>query len=601
MSSDPALPRPRPGDVDLLNQRAHSLRHEDTRTALGLADDARAIALRLDYQHGIAQSIYNISLCRFILGAQEDVLEPANQALSLFLGLGDERGAGNAYNLIGTIHSRRSRYADALAAFDRSLDVRRRAGDQAGEAGTLNNIALVYWDAAQFPEALEALLSSLEISEAIGDPLTSAYALNNIGRLLAELGDTSHAIEYFERSLALVSESNDRALESSVRMELGRALTKRGEPELALAQLQHSLELSQQTGNLNDQGLSWMALGITRRDTGQLALAESALMSALDLLRQTRDPAGEAEALRALGNTQLLKDDPSEAVVWLEQALAIATEHGLDQQVGKIHRLLSEAHEQQGNATRALEHFRAFHQSQQRAMGMETQQRIRRLLTRTEVQQARREADAARRQTGQLAEALTEAQASEQAQRGLLEQLTSQAEMLKQLAREDGLTGIANRRWLDLQLAQEFERARRFRHPLTAILLDLDDFKSINDRCSHLVGDEVLRQVARLLRDNARSLDVVGRYGGDEFLILLVETDLADGLTVCENLRQAVQAHDWASLHLNMPPVTLSMGAARLSEQDAEPQALLARADALLYQAKNGGKNRIAAEPETHS
>ncbi len=600
MTSDPALPRPRPGDVDALNQRAHNLRHEDTRLALGLADDARAMALRLDYQHGIAQSIYNISLCRFILGDQEDVLEPANQALSLFLGLGDERGAGNAYNLIGTIHSRRSRYADALAAFDRSLEVRRRAGDQAGEAGTLNNIALVYWDAAQFPEALEALLASLEISEAIGDQLTSAYALNNIGRLLAELGDTSHAIEYFERSLALVSESNDRALESSVRMGLGRALTKRGEPELALVQLQHSLELSQQTGNLHDQGLSWLALGIARQ-SGQTALAESALMNALEILRQTRNPAGEAETLRALGNTQLLKGDPKEAIVWLEQALEIATEHGLDQQVGKIHRLLSEAQEQQGNATRALEHFRAFHQSQQRAMGMETQQRIRRLLTRTEVQQARREADAARRQTGQLVEALTEAQANEEAQHSLLEQLTSQAEMLKQLAREDGLTGIANRRWLDLQLAQEFERARRFRHPLTAILLDLDDFKSINDTCSHLVGDEVLRQVARLLRDNARSLDVVGRYGGDEFLILLVETDLADGLTVCENLREALLQRDWAGLHPAMPPVTMSIGVAELNEEDADPQALLARADALLYQAKKDGKNQIADEPKTYN
>ncbi len=596
MPSDPSLPRPRPGDVDSLNQRAHNLRHADTRAALGLAEEARALAMQLDYQHGIAQSTYNISLCRFILGGQEDVLEPANQALSLFLGLGDERGAGNAHNLIGTIHSRRSRYTDALTAFDHSLEVRRRAGDQAGEAGTLNNIALVYWDAAQFPEALENLLASLEISEAIGDHLTSAYALNNIGRLLAELGDTSHAIEYFERSLALVSESNDRALESSIRMELGRALAKRGEPELALAQLQHSLELSQQTGNLNDQGLSWLALGIARQQSGQAALAESALMNALEMLRQTRDPAGEAETLRALGNTELLKGAPQEAIMWLEQALAIATEHGLDQQLGKIHRLLSEAHEKQGNPTRALEHFRAFYQSQQRALGMETQRRIRRLLSQTEVQQARREADAARHQTGQLAEALTEAQASEQAQRSLLEQLSSQAEMLKQLAREDGLTGIANRRWLDLQLAQEFERARRFQHPLTAILLDLDDFKNINDTCSHLVGDETLRQVARLLRDNSRSLDVVGRYGGDEFLILLVETGLNDGLTVCENLRRAVLANNWAALHPNIPPVTLSMGVAEMAAGDANPQDLLARADGLLYRAKNNGKNQIAAE-----
>ena len=99
------------------------------------------------------------------------------------------------------------------------------------------------------------------------------------------------------------------------------------------------------------------------------------------------------------------------------------------------------------------------------------------------------------------------------------------------LAREDGLTGIANRRWLDITLTKEFERAERFHHPLSVAMIDLDDFKMVNDRFSHLIGDEVLRRTAQLLRDRCRSVDLAGRYGGEEFLLILVE----DTLGACSN------------------------------------------------------------------
>lgn len=104
------------------------------------------------------------------------------------------------------------------------------------------------------------------------------------------------------------------------------------------------------------------------------------------------------------------------------------------------------------------------------------------------------------------------------------------AEVLKQMAREDGLTGIANCRWLDFQFAQEFERAQRFEHPLTVALLDIDYFKNVNDRFSHQTGDAVLRTAARLLRDSCRSVDVLGRYGGEEFMLVLVETPCESAL-----------------------------------------------------------------------
>lgn len=588
---------PRPIAVDELTAEALRLRHEDTRRALDLAVQARELALRIDYQHGFAQSIYLVSLCGFILATEEDVLEKARQARSLFSGLGDARGEANALNLIGNIFSRLNRNTEALESYTQSLAIRREIGDRTGESGSLNNIALVHLDNAEYPEALEALFASLDIAEAIPDANAAAYAFNNIGSVLAEIGDLPHALENYERGLELNLQTNDRALESTFHLDIGRTLAQLGDHSAALDHIRRGLALSQQTGNRNDIGLAQLALGRTYTEQARFPEAESALQEALTTLRHTGDYAGEAETLRALGENHLAQNDPQAAIEFLNQALALAEEHRMTQQRGKIHHQLSLACEQMGNTAAALQHFRTFYESQQRTLGVDTQRRIRQLLSRSEVEQAQRTADLERRKRNELAFALDAAHMSEQRNRELLDQLTSQAEMLKQLAREDGLTGIANRRWLDVQFAREVERAARFGHPLSVAMIDLDDFKSVNDTCSHLIGDEALRAVAHLLRDHTRSVDVVGRYGGDEFLVLLVETPLEKAHKVCETIQQAMAEHPWSQMHPALEQLTCSIGLCALGPETKSPQDLLAEADRLLYGAKDTGKNRLCVEP----
>jgi diguanylate cyclase (GGDEF)-like protein len=125
-------------------------------------------------------------------------------------------------------------------------------------------------------------------------------------------------------------------------------------------------------------------------------------------------------------------------------------------------------------------------------------------------------------------------------------------------------------------------------------MLDLDRFKQVNDRFSHAAGDEVLRTVARILRENTRGVDVVARYGGEEFCLILVETRLDEGAQLCERLRACIEAHDWSEVRAGLA-VTVSAGVAGLHEADA-PDALLAAADVRLYAAKHAGRNRVCAE-----
>jgi diguanylate cyclase (GGDEF)-like protein len=142
------------------------------------------------------------------------------------------------------------------------------------------------------------------------------------------------------------------------------------------------------------------------------------------------------------------------------------------------------------------------------------------------------------------------------------------------------------------ELETELSRSRRYRHPLTVLMIDLDWFKEINDTCGHLVGDRVLKRLGELLRDEARTMDVVARYGGEEFTIILPDTGIEGGIIFAERLRQRAERHDYAEdgdpLH-----VTVSVGVATYQDGTVTAEEMIASADAALYRAKKGGRNRV--------
>ncbi len=180
----------------------------------------------------------------------------------------------------------------------------------------------------------------------------------------------------------------------------------------------------------------------------------------------------------------------------------------------------------------------------------------------------------------------------------LLLQVAEAAKAYEKLSKEDSLTGLSNRRETDRFLAHEFERAGRHGRPLSVALADLDYFKKINDLHSHAVGDEVLREVAKILKEGCRSIDMVGRYGGEEFVLVLPEADREVALQICERLRVAIENFDWSAIaRKDRQPtltVTMSFGIATLSNE-ASFERLVAVADKHLYKAKEDGRNRVCA------
>lgn len=165
-------------------------------------------------------------------------------------------------------------------------------------------------------------------------------------------------------------------------------------------------------------------------------------------------------------------------------------------------------------------------------------------------------------------------------------------EEIHRLVTTDGLTGLTNRRTFDEIISREFSRAARYRRPLSVLIIDIDRFKSINDGYGHLAGDAALRQVAGLLRANLRRDDLLARFGGEEFAVLLPEIDRAGAVAAAEKLRRVVEARPLVFDHRRQS-VTVSVGVATRAVTDASPVEILRRADANLYAAKREGRNRV--------
>src|SRR5580700_386705 len=167
---------------------------------------------------------------------------------------------------------------------------------------------------------------------------------------------------------------------------------------------------------------------------------------------------------------------------------------------------------------------------------------------------------------------------------------------VKQLAYLDGLTGIFNRRFFELRIMEEIERARRYGTGMAVIMADIDQFKRLNDEFGHLLGDEVLRQVSSLFHQQLRKIDVVCRYGGEEFAILLTQVTPEQALTVAGKLRKRVEGWQFPGVPRT---VTISAGAAAFPEHGTTRDGLVKAADSALYAAKQAGRNavRLASAP----
>ena len=395
-------------------------------------------------------------------------------------------------------------------------------------------------------EALHEGELSLRAAERLVDPRARAAALGNVaGRW--------YALGYRQRA-----DGNAEAANHS----LGRAV-ELGQEAVAAADAVGSVWLN--LANLNNLCGAAVALG-------QDALARAAF----GRLEQLSEVSGVAlhRVHAAIHMARLLRREarPTEALALIDRELAAADSISALKATSVLNLVASQIHEDRGDFAQALAAYKRHHQA-------EGGERVERAEHWSRVTAVREAAEQARAE----ARGLREANAA-----------------LARQALTDALTGIANRRHFDEALRDALmDRQSPDAVPGCLVLLDVDHFKQINDRCSHAVGDLVLRELAELLAQQCRHSDLAARWGGEEFALLLRGLEPEAALRVCERVRLAVQEHDWQRFHPGLA-VTLSLGLTPL-DAGADAAAVLRRCDLLLYRAKREGRNRVCHGDATAS
>ncbi len=471
-------------------------------------------------------------------------------------------------------------------------------------------------------------------------------ALSTRGMLLTSMNDAAGALKDLQQAYALAEPSDLRAAPGDISSALGNLYTIQYDSENAIIHYRDAIEHYQRTGAKVRLSIVVYGLGLVYRDTRNWSEARRHFGWSLELSREQKDIQGVAYAQKELAGiainnrevqeAQALLDAAEPLLVEAEDQLAVvnvtimrAELAGLRGRFAEAERALSEAEaraeryelqwmspkiwQQRADllaeqhrfeeAYRAYQRFHELHEANFRSKNSESLQALRvRFESELREQQnvqlrqqnARQEATLATQQS-RLILYIAVAALSVTLTIFLLYALHKGKQLrqrLNAIAHTDELTELPNRRHL-MQLAhQEVERARRYRMPLALAVLDLDHFKSINDRFGHAMGDDVLRQFAVICRAGLRQMDTLGRVGGEEFVLLLPHTSLLEAEPLLQRLRQAFREHAWPRLQDRHQP-TVSIGLTELGAGDNGLADLLRRADEALYQAKQDGRDCV--------
>jgi len=517
----------------------------------------------------------------------------AIEAGAIARALGDERGRGEALYWEGCALGHLLEHDRALATFNDALASAEERADGEARAKLLRAIGSTFDELGDFPQALDHHLRALEIEDADGNLAGRAATLRAIGVVYSRSGDRETGLDYFDQSLAVCKETGDDIGRAKTLNNIGVNLNDLGRHEESLALLHESLGVYRASGLTLQQSGSLVNLGLTLEKLGRAEEAAAAFHEALVLSEATGHLFGVVDALLALGRLAAAQGRAAEARMRLESALAAAERHRLIQPTCECHDALATLHEQCGEYREALAH-RRFHALKREALLNSLEPQLKAVQASHQLAAAQREAETHRLRQVELADANAELEQLNSSLRASDEEKSKLLEQLERQTFEDSLTGLGNRRLLDKRLADEFDRAVRHGRPLTVVLIDIDHFKRVNDRYSHAVGDAALKELGRLLASTVRHTDLVVRYGGEEFVIVLVETNAAAAQWACEKMRMTVATHDWQRVHSGLA-LTVSIG---YSADTSVPgfDKMLAIADRNLYAAKAKGRNCVVGK-----
>lgn len=453
--------------------------------------------------------------------------------------------------------NRLSQFEEALPLASKALDLAQAIGDDQRVATAQNNLGLIHWHLDDYPTAMDHFLAALKLAEAGRFPDLEPRLVNGLGLVQYGLGNYAAALEHFQSFLEKVR-PDDFEGRMRANNNIAYVLHMLGRDEEALPYGEAALALDARAGSVSATMEALHTLGAVHLGLGHDDAAQAHLQRGLSLSRGHDNTLMQITFVLQIGSVHLSRGELDAAEQEMLDILPVAEKINSLTNLSLIHQRLVEIYKRGDDFRRAFRHLEAHHDLYVRLFNEQSDRRVRRLEVLHQVEMTRKQAD-----------------------------------LFREMAATDFLTGLLSRRRF-VELAEAaWQAATREGGQFGLMMLDIDHFKQINDGHGHPAGDQVLAAMAARLREHLRQGDLVGRYGGEEFVALVTGASPPAWLHIAERFRAAVARAPF-EIDGHPIPVTISVGVAPFTTDARCPLAeLVERADQALYAAKQGGRNRV--------
>lgn len=536
-------------EIDALNEKAWRLESVDPQEGLRLSRETYKLSTSGSnrvkiYQKGVADSLFNQAHFNLDCGEYQLALSQSLEALSLY------------------------------------TDLR----DSVRQAQSLRNLAAIYLSMNEFNKAMTTLIKALEIARHLDDSSPLGETLLTMGMVYLLAGDSSQAILEFKKSLQIFQINNNLKQLANVFCNLAAAYKAQGEYEIFLQYLERCEKAADQISSDYIRVDTLRQRGQYALKTGNIDEAMEYFQKSLQLAERHGYQADQVASSVWLADIFFLRGSVNEAISLLNEAIERAHKNRFDEGSMHAHQKLAKIYESQSDFKQAFLHLKSFLDLEMKITREKNELKYKSLETVYRTQTMQSEARIIQNKNDQIEKEINERRWAEDA-------LRQSEEKYRRLANIDLLTGLNNRRYFyELALA-EFRRIKRYYHPLTLMIMDVDHFKLINDHYGHLAGDQVLKMVSREMQSILREVDILGRFGGEEFIVLLPETDLEKAQAVANRLLQMFSIAQF-EIKNELVSLTVSIGLAE-NEESLTLDTLINRSYQAVQVAQNQGGNCI--------
>lgn len=527
---------------------------------------------------------------------------------------------GAALNGVAAVALNRGDSTNALANFQRAIHHLRQDGDRIRLAGIFNNISLIHYRSGELRKALDFMLKALRIYEELDHQPGVGIVLNSIGNLYNRLNNPDQAMSHFQNALKIARKTDNRQLAVVCRVNIGEIQKERGHFSEALSSFKAAYADAGKLGSLDYQAVCLNNIGDVFHRQGLWKDALDSYQQSLQLFQRMNAKPRMVTSHLNMGNVYLdiNRLDLAETHLKLAVRLAVETESRSLQKdaVWSLIRL----YETKKDLAKALEHYREYTTLQAQLFSRENYAKLSALQTKYESEQ--------RLNAQKVQESSVRIRQLDRKRRILVTlflvailvmgamilfflyrryRLRTRTEMelreayarMERIARYDNLTRLYNRHTILERIDIEMVRMGRTWRPFCLVMLDVDDFKRVNDTYGHECGDLMLRHLADLVRNHLRQADVAARWGGDEILIMLPETDMAGGAVLAGKLRSLVEKSPMNYGDRKIA-LTVTMGI-NVYNRPGPVSECIRGADRAMYAGKQMGKNTVVRLDEINN